>query len=303
MAAQGLGGCELHDAMMGFGEPTITVSGTLPQELAYRKTREGHVILTGRVNGKADVDFILDTGAPVSVLFDGGQTSSLGLDTRNAKPLGDPDNPATPVGVIQRGLQVSFGAVTLSELTAAVIPEKSLPCRERFEQANAGGVIGASLFRRFVVEIDPVVMRVRLHDPTQWRLPDGAAVVPITFRNGHPFVDAKILLGNGREFAGEMNLDIGKARELSLVAGSHPAIVMPAEGQASRSCYVNGIRDERVGSPVEVAIGKLRIPVEKPLYSATPNAVDSRSSGSLGIGLFQGKRLTIDYPGRRLIVG
>jgi hypothetical protein len=301
--ALALGGCGLHDAVMGFREPTLEVAGALPVELPYREARGGLVILTGRVNGKADVDFILDTGAPVTVLIDGPRTAALGLDSRGARPLGDPSNPATPVGVIQPGMHFTFAGVTLSGLTAVVIPQKTLPCQDRFEEVGFGGVIGADLFRKFVVEIDPASKRVRLHDPKSWRTPEGATVVPFTLRQGHPFVDTKVTLAGGEQVAGGMNLDIGMNGTLSLVAGSHPAIVMPVDGPMRKSCYVNGAREERVGKPLTLSLGGLRLPVESPIYSAFPNAVDGGRSGSIGIGAFKGRRLTIDYPGNRVIVG
>ena len=50
---------------------------------------------------------------------------------------------------------MAFGPVTLSQVTAVVVPQKSMPCREKFDEIGFGGVIGADLFRRFVVEIDP----------------------------------------------------------------------------------------------------------------------------------------------------
>jgi Aspartyl protease len=302
LAALILPGCELHDALMGFREPNVSVAGALPIDLSYREAKGGIVILTGRVNGKADVDFILDTGAPVSVLIDGRQSAALGLDTRKARPLGDADNPATPVGVIQGGFHFEFGAVSLSGLTAAVIAENSIPCRDRFEEINFGGVIGADLFRKFVVEIDPVARRVRLHDPRAWRAAVGATILPLTLRGGHPFVDTKVTLASGKEVAGAMNLDIGMNRALTLAAGTQ-AIAMPTEGDVRKSCYVNGTREERIGPAVTVTLGDTKIAVDSPVYSQFPNLADGRRSGSLGIGLFKGRRLTIDYPGRRVIVG
>lgn len=295
-------GCDLQYALMGFSEPKVSVASALPVELAYREGKGGLVILTGRVNGKADVDFILDTGAPVSVLIDGPRTVALGLDTGKARPLGDPDHPATPVGVIGRDFHVAFGPIALAGLTAIVVPEKSMPCRERFDAIGFAGVIGADLFRRFVVEIDPIAKRIRFHEPGTWRAPDGASTLPVTFGRGHPFIDARLTLASGETIATRMNVDIGMNRALTLVAGSHPAIAMPVDGAVRKSCFVNGTREERAGPAVAVTLGNATIPVASPVYSASPNAVDDERRGTIGIGLFKDRRLVIDYPGRRLVV-
>ena len=98
VGALALAGCDLHDALFGFRPPTISVAGTAPPEMTYREALGGLVILTARVNDTADVDFILDTGAPLTVLLDDRQTAALRLDTSGSKPLGDPKDPATPVG-------------------------------------------------------------------------------------------------------------------------------------------------------------------------------------------------------------
>lgn len=97
LAAPLLSGCMLQYALFGFPPPEITAPRAAI-ELPYREGPGGLVLLKGRVNDKADVDFILDTGAPVTVLIDGARTAGLGLDTSNAAPLGDPKDPASPGG-------------------------------------------------------------------------------------------------------------------------------------------------------------------------------------------------------------
>ena len=297
-----LAGCDLRYALTGFPLPVARVSVPLPVELAYREAKGGLVLLRGRVNGKADVDFILDTGAPVSVLIDGTRTAGLGLDSRKARPLGDPDNPGTPVGDIQGGFHVAFGELTLSELTAIVIPQRTMPCAEKFEEVGFGGVIGAALFKQFVVEVDTVARRVRLHDPVAWRPPPGATVLPLAFRGGHPFVQARLTLADGQSFDAPMNVDIGMNRPLTLAAGSHPALVMPATGTPRKSCYVNGMREEREGAPALVTLGGAPFEVAAPVYSAHPNAVDGQRTSTLGVGLFKDRRIAIDYPGNRIVL-
>jgi hypothetical protein len=300
-AALVLGACDLRYALFGFPQPDIHAAA-LPLELAYREARGGLVILRARVNGTADVDFILDTGAPVTVLLEGRRTAALGLDTTAARPLGDPANPATPTGVIRPGFELAFEGLALSRLTAVVIPQHTLPCQERFDEIGFGGVIGADLFRRFVVEIDTRARRVRLHDPATWRPAEGASVVPIRFHDGHPFVPASVALPDGRIVEAEMNVDTGMNRALTLAAGSHPALAMPAGGKRRTSCYVNGVREEVEGTPVALLLGQARIEVAAPIHSEAPNAVDGRRTSTLGIGLFGGRRLFVDYPGRRLAV-
>ena len=302
LAALALVACDLRYAVVGFPEPRVISSSIGPIEIAYREAKGGLVLLSARVNDKAAVDFILDTGAPVTVLLDGGRTAGLGLDSSRARPLGNPDNPATPTGDIQGGYHIDFGGVALSELTLVVVPLKTMPCQDRFEEIGFGGVIGADLFRRFVVEIDPAAKRVRLHEPKSWRVPASAATVPITFRNGHPFLDASLGLPGGQVVETSMNLDLGMNRALTLVAGSHPGITMPVNGKRRQSCLVNGVTEEREGDSVIVDLAGVKLPVAVPVYSQAPNLVSGTRSGTIGASLFAGRRVFIDYPGKRFVI-
>ena len=294
--------CDVRYAVLGFPLPVPKLAKALPIELDYREAKGGLVLLRGRVNGKSDVDFILDTGAPVSVLIDGTRTAGLGLDSSKARPLGNPDNPGTPVGDIQGGFHVTLGDLALSELTAVVIPQKTMPCQDRFEEIGFGGVIGAALFRQFVVEVDTNAKRVRLHDPKTWKPPAAATVLPMTFRGGHPFVQTRLTLADGQVVDAPMNVDIGMNRQLLLVTGGHPALVMPSEGTPRKSCYVNGTREEREGRPARLHLAEAAFDVAAPIYSAFPNAVDDKRTSTIGVGLFSGRRIAIDYPASRLVL-
>lgn len=300
-AALLLAGCDLRYALLGFPQPVVAVEGPAPVELAYREAKGGLVLLRGRVNGKADVEFILDTGAPVTVLIAGEHTKALGLDTSRARRLGG-DSPGSPMGDIQDGFRLDFGGVSLSGLTTVVVPFDSMPCRERFAEIGFGGVIGADLFRQFVVEIDTAAKRVRLHRPQDWKAPAGTASLPLTFTRGHPYVDTQVTLADGRVVSTRMNLDTGMNRALTLAAGSDPAIVMPTQGATRKSCFVNGVREEREGEAVSVTLGGKRIEVATPVYSAHANAVDGHRTSTIGVQMFKDRSLYIDYPGKRILL-
>jgi len=301
LAAPLLGGCMLQYALFGFPTPEVT-STAAAVELPYREGPGGLVLLKGRVNGKAEVDFILDTGAPVTVLLDGPRTAGLGLDTRKAAPLGDPQDPASPIGVIAPGFGIDFGDVSVRKLTAVVVPERSMPCRERFEAVGFGGVIGADLFRRFVVEIDTRAKKVRLHEPSGWSLPASAAAVPLAFRSGHVYLMVPLRLASGARVDADLHFDTGMNRGLVLNAGSDAAIQYPANGKPRKSCLVNGEREEREGPRAVVALAGRDLAVDAPTYAPPGKAIAGQKHGSVGIGLFRGHRFAIDYPGKRLVL-
>lgn len=308
-AALPLAGCDLRYWLFGFPQPEVTTrwpaSGVI--ELPFRAGPGGLVLVRGRVNDRAEVDFILDTGAPVSLLLNGPDaTRALALDTRNARKLGPSDNPASPVGVIAPDFTFDFGAVRLAGLSVVVMDDAQLPCPERFKAIDFSGVIGADLFKRFRIEVDHGAQRVRLHPPGAWQPGAQAARLPLHFHDGHVYIDAGLRLQNGGR--GEavaplrLHLDTGKSTGLALIAGSRPELVMPAEGAVQRACLVAGTLESRVGAPVELEFGALRTTIAAPLYEAPNRLLAAHRHGAIGIEVLSRYRFTVDYPGRQLVL-
>ena len=296
-----LAGCDMLAMFHRFPEPTVTVQGGLPVELPYREGKGGVVIVTGRVNGEVDVDFILDTGAPVSLLIDGPPTAALGIDTSNPRTLGPAGDPASPVGVIQPAMTFVFDRVSLSGVSAIVMPERLLACPDRYRSMGFAGVIGTDLLRRFVVEVDPSAKRLRLHDPANWQVPSGAATAPVRFERGHAFVDTNLTLQSGERLAMPMHLDTGMSTALALVAGNPPALTMPERGEVVTSCYVGRMREDRLGPAVTVEIGGARFADVTPRYSPPGERPSLQDGGAVGSGMLSTRRYAIDYPGKRLV--
>ena len=286
----------------GFPSPTVTVDGASPVELPLRIAADGLVLLTGRVNGRHDVDFILDTGAPVTVLIDNASTRALGLDTTGARRLGG-DDPASPMGVIRGGHSIAFGRVALTDLTAVIIPGESLPCPERFDAIGFGGVVGADLFRRFVVEIDWPRRVVRLHEPSSWSAPAGLRPVPLVFDAGHPYVESAIHLPDGARIPARLHLDTGMNLGLSLATGAGRPFVAPAGGRERATCFVSARSTAIEGPAVAVELGGVRLANVTPVYAPAAGAASTRQTGALGAAALSRQALVVDYPRNRILVG
>jgi hypothetical protein len=289
-------------AACAFPTPSFTVTGPVPVELPFRVAADGLVLIRGRVNGTQDIDFILDTGAPVTVLIDNAHTRGLRLDTSGARRLGG-DDPASPTGVIRGGQSIDFGRVAIGGLTAVIIPGASLPCPERFEAIGFGGVIGADLFRRFVVEIDWRARLVRLHEPAGWQPPAGLAAVALDFEDGHPYVQSTIHLPDGRRVATRLHLDTGMNLGLSLTTGASSPFAAPADGKQRTTCFVSARSFAMEGAPVAVEVGGVRFGGVTPVYSPAEGASSTRRTGALGAAALSRQALVVDYARRRILVG
>jgi hypothetical protein len=291
-----------------FPTPQFTLSKSGPIELPCRIAPSGHVMLRGRVNDRAETWFVLDTGAPVTVLIDGPRSAALGLDSSGARRLGPDDEPAAPVGVVRREFEIAFdGQLTLSGLSVLVIPQATIPCSERMEASDFAGIIGGDLMRRFVVEVDSVARRVRLHEPRAFKVPDGWAALPLELADGDIFVGAQLLDDSTRPSSTlRIHVDTGAADELSLRLGSHPAIAVgPPATDRGESCFLAGMRPYwRGATPVRLALGDVTVTATQPRYWAAADAPIWRTDyqGTFGISLLARHGPIVDVPGRRLLL-
>ena len=301
LLATSVAGCDAHRALMGFKNPVIAIANPAePVSLPFREGPGGLVLLQARINGSTDAEFILDTGAPVTVLLENARTRALQVDMSKARRLGPEGDPAVPFGVIEPGFSIDFGGVSLSGLTAVVIPQASLPCQERFGAVDFQGVIGADLFRHFVVEIDHAAKQVRLFDPRSWR-PGHGTVLPLDMNDGHIYTNLS-LDRDGSRVGLRMHIDTGRNTALSLNAGSHPALVMPASGPRKTACYVQGIVESIRGAPVDLVLDTLVVKNVDPYYQREDRVRLDERNGSIGIGLLKRYVVTFDYAGKRMLL-
>jgi hypothetical protein len=275
------------------------LAGPLPLELPFVE-RDGLVIVPVAINGKATVNFVLDTGAPVTVLLVGDEAAPLALDLSGARKLGS--EAASPVGAVLFDFDLDFGPLLVEALPMIAVPIDTMPCRERLDAVGFRGAIGRDLFRRFVVEIDYDAGRVRLHAPEAYRDDGGGAVLPLEFEDGHIFTRAGLHLPGGAAVDGVMHVDTGMNSPLSLLDGGHPAITAPADGERRQVCLVNGLQDVVVGAPLRVTFGRFDAADVPTSYLQGRRGMKHGAIGTLGAGLLRRWNLVIDYPGRRFIL-
>lgn len=61
-------------------------------------------------------------------------------------------------------------------------------------------------------------------------------------------------------------------------------------------------RDARVGPAASVVAGDRVLTDPAPTYLARGAGLPDQRHGSVGIGLFHGRRFAVDYPGRRVVL-
>ncbi len=152
---------------------------------AYEDAR---VFVPVSVNGSAPQWFILDTGVP-GVLLDAGVAHQLGLSATAAGRTSGVGQGSLAIGQAT-GVTLRVGDVPLPSDGASVVALDSVLAP--YGGRAAPGVIGSTLFREHVVELDFARSIMTLHDPQRYQYDGRGIIIPLRLASDLPIADARL---------------------------------------------------------------------------------------------------------------
>ncbi len=258
-----------------------------------------YIFIHGRVNDSQPLWFILDTGANTSVI-NAGRAHELGLKIQegfHATGAG-----GTVDSAIVRGVSLNLGEVTINNLTVGVVPLNAL---EDATGRSLDVILGAELFRNFVVEIDYETNQLKLYEPKDFDYKGKGEILPLAFTHNHPYVHASITLPGREPIEGEFVVDLGSNFAVTLIPSfteknqilkSVPKTIM------SRVRGVGGDVELPIGRINSLQLGRFRIdnPVTTLPSSGTFGA--EGKAGNIGSAIMRRFKLIFDYSRQRMIL-
>ncbi|MEL6676657.1 MAG: aspartyl protease family protein [Bacteroidota bacterium] len=201
----------LFPRTQGFYLPRNVKSVKIPVEI------QNNIILVSlRINGKFEMDFILDSGVRTTLLTEPGIASLLGLgptEPVNIRGLGDGD-------LIQaqraKGISMELGGGLKGEgMNLLVLPHDAVSYSGMFGKP-VYGIIGYDVFGQFVVEINYQQKFIRVHNPFSYRPHRKYEMLPLQIKGSKPYVQAKLRNENGYVSRGHWLLDTGSSNAITM---------------------------------------------------------------------------------------
>lgn len=284
-------------------EPAVTwlrTPGIARLPFAYR-TR--HLWVRASVDGGPPQDFILDTGASVTVL-DSTWAAANGIRTEGRmQASGAGASGGASFAHLKRlavnGAPSGDDGIEVNDLQVAVMSVS--PAFEPYFWQPLAGVIGYDVLSRFVVTIDYDARVVELRDPATFRAEGRGAALPLVLRGPVPAVEATL---DGK-YRGVFRLDIGSSSTVDLHApfvAKHGLAKKLRHGMRVAGAGFGGTFESRLGRLKRMAIGPhaWKDPMVQ-LSFATEGAFASEDfAGNIGNRLLERFRVTLDYDNRRL---
>lgn len=259
---------------------------------------ENLILISASVNDKTGI-FIFDTGAETTVV-DGDFSSKVGL--RQSGRMTGTGAAGTATAGILKG-----GTLTIGGLTAHGITLYSLDLA--FLSSGFGlridGVIGNDVIKRTVAEIDYANTRLTLYKADTYKPNPHAEVLPLTIKDGLPFIETEVTPIEGRPLHALMEIDTGSTGAVLLNAPFVQKNKLLASLPASiehNTGGVGGTGTSKLGRIAMMRFGSSQIarPIAV-LYTGTKgDNASSAYDGLIGGGVFRRFKMTVDISGRHL---
>ncbi len=277
---------------------TVTsASGAIPLVTIPISTARDRIMVPVQLNGSNDLFFLLDTGFSVTMVHPElpeplklrrvGEITVIGIAGEEKAPT-------------YEGALLNLGGVEYRPRRVAALGSDGNRRRRR------DGILGAGLFRQFVVEIDFARQRLVLYSPTNFNYAGCGEIIPLKFRRGSaiPMVEASINQTNGTALHGEFEIDTGCDSGVCLgheFISTHK-LLHDQETQSGGKIGVGGGARTRSGHLPQLQIGATRIDKPQTDFFLEGSPVDPGLAGHIGIGALHRFKVIFDYSRRQMVL-
>ena len=269
------------------------------------------IVVRACLNGLGPYNFVLDTGVNVSLLLDASLGDSLHLALgQRFRVLGTGVGAALDAYQVD-GVQVALpGGVVGPAVSFLLLGPNNLNF-SGFVGLPIRGILGADVFRSFVVAVNPGAAQLVLHDPARYQAPAGRrwTALPLAVDAGKPYVTAQVLTHDSATAALRLLLDTGAGHALSLDVSSDPALRFPSPRvRAPLGWGLSGEVTGYLGRTAAVQLGRYALASLITSFPDTshqlcrPRAFEGFRNGSLGYEALSRFCAVIDYAHNRLLL-
>lgn len=293
--------------------PVLIASALLPQTEAVAAETptpvakivitlfHNRVYLPVRVNDMGPFEMVLDTGAAVSGLSEPA-ANSVGLhNTGDAQLTGNGESRLKIA--IAKNVTFQVGPARISEKRAAIVPFQEL---ESHEGRTIEGILGVSLFQRFVVVIDYGGKTLELYEPQGFSYHGTGVVVPLRLGSAALFKATIDVEGRGPVDC-TLAVDSGTYSALRLYRPFAEKHQLLADGTPLVDSFgfgLGGEFPEKLGRLGALTIGSITLTQPTVSFSgATLGATSSAAyDGTIGGEVLSRFKVIFDYPHRQMIL-
>ncbi|NJN23272.1 MAG: PDZ domain-containing protein [Acaryochloridaceae cyanobacterium RL_2_7] len=292
-----LTGCQTRNDFQSLSSPTVSYTSQMEFEA-------GLVQVSLSLNHAKAQPFILDSGLSELLISPQQVQHSGAIESGKTVNLTGIGNQVTSVETVNN-LVIGLGGVQWATGTALVLPSDLSQQVEQNTGLIFNGILGAQLFENYVVVIDFVDQQIILHPNRDYRYDGEGDILPLSFKNRKPFIQASVSLTQGMPAqTGKFLIDLGSTKALDIKQWGKVNSDLNIGTLPKR--YASGLGGETqypTGRVHELKIGSQTIPAPITTFeddAQTP--LSTELTGRIGTQILSHYRLIFNYAQKQLIL-
>jgi predicted aspartyl protease len=213
--------------------------------------QDNFVVVKVLFQGVFPLKFIIDTGAEHTILTKKEITNLLRVTYEHERTIVGTDMKTTIKAYIARQMRLDLSTLTL--VKDILVLDDDYFKLDQFAGLEIHGIIGAEVFKGYVLKIDYIKQILTVYDPSVFKDSDhkNYEVLPIEINRSKPYLHTTAQISNDSTVPMKLLLDTGAGLALLLHTYSNPQIVMPP-------MVIKGNIGNGLGGEIEGYIGRIR---------------------------------------------
>lgn len=285
-----------------FAGRSWAIASPPPPYLAYEIPFEykNHFILVKLTFEHAlPLTFIFDTGAETTLLTSIEIADLMRLTyEREIKIVGADLNRELKAFLV-RNTHIKLGNLSLPYQSILVLEEDVFHFSE-YTGVEVHGILGATTFRQFIVEIDYEARVIRLIPPKNFRPPRHSVALPVEISRSKPYLTTEVRSANDSIVQAKFLVDSGASLAMVIHPDTDPGLEVPAKViPGNIGMGLGGNLEGVLGILPSMQLGDVSLQDIPAHYQAITTIIDSsflnQRNGILGNKVLERFTVTLDY--------
>ncbi len=266
----------------------------------------GLLVIKVHYNASLYLWFVFDTGAENTILVHKEIAAVLDLKyLRQFRILGA-DLSTELIAYLTIQNQLEFGELKIINHPVLVLDDDYFNFKEKIG-LDIHGILGADIFKRFIVQINYRNKTITLHNPEKFKLPrrQNYQTIPLEIIKNKPYIKARIDIQKDTFFTQKrLLLDTGSATSLLLQTNSHKSLALPRQVIKTPIGFgLGGELQGYFGRIHDLKIGSYHLGSVPTIFQKLPAAYDDKKlirEGLIGNEVMSHFHVIIDYISQQL---
>ncbi|HMN90022.1 MAG TPA: aspartyl protease family protein [Saprospiraceae bacterium] len=263
------------------------------------------IIIRVIFNDVFPLKFIFDTGAEHTILTRREITDLLQINYDRKFPIRGSDLSVELYAYLARGVKLTMNSLVAQNRSILVLEDDYFRFEE-FGGINVHGILGADLFRRFIVKIDYRKKIITLYDPEYFSKPSGQfQEMAMELHRNKPYIVAPTQLNRNKTIEGKYLIDTGASISLLLYTNTYKSFELPSRYVRSKiGMGLGGYLQGFIGRIERIQLGDFALDGVITNFQEISPEIDSsflnKRNGIIGNQLLNRFVVIIDYIGEKI---